>query len=274
MRCGRNIALLSAVVAGLAACTASAATINFEAPTYAPGNLIGQDGWTLNSYANTAGSSTANPNGSTLTVSTDSPLSGSQSVFYDQTTYGAVNDVSRAAIATVAADGTPAADFTASAIMRVDANAALPGQLGVFFGDNTVNGFEPINLLLNQVSSATLSGNYEVAYNGAYQIVGSYTPDDTVKATFSVDLDSSTYSISVDDLTAGTTTPLGTFPFLQAIAAAPTVNLGVGLLLRAGTGEVDDITVTPLTAVPEPTTLGTTMAALGAMALIRRRRSV
>jgi hypothetical protein len=52
-------------------------TIDFEAPTYTTGNLIGQDGWAKNAYYGTL-------NGN-VTVSSASPLGGAQSLSYSET---------------------------------------------------------------------------------------------------------------------------------------------------------------------------------------------
>jgi hypothetical protein len=269
---------LCGVGGGLAA---SATTIDFENPPYAAGSLIGQDGWVTNSYI-----APANLNGG-VTISSASPLLGSQSLLYTQTSvpvgFGA-SDVSKPNVAVAVADGTTAVDLAATVRMQADANASGNGQLGFFLSGNAFNGLSPIGVRLNGANSATGAGGIQVLHTTGFVQPASYVANNVIEFQFGVNFDNGgDYEVGYRDITAGQVafTPLagplagGRFGFFNAPNVFPsdgdgvTYTVDVGTLLRGGTGRIDNIT---LTAVPEPMALGLGVVSLGVVGLLGRKR--
>jgi hypothetical protein len=249
--------------------SASAVVVDFENPPYvAGGTVVGQDGWATNGYV------LADPffggvvNG-TVDVSTSGPLVGAQSLLYQQTvdppaagSTGA-SDVGKAGVIVGVEGGTDAIDLSASFLLQSDANSIGNGGLGFFLGQG---GRSPIFLLLNNVSSAGGTGEILVGQDAPGPVlsnVGAYQGNDVVEFTFGVDLDNQNYDVWMRNVTDGTPTvqllgagPNGRFPFFGGAISdngdGVSYTLDASLLLRAGVGRVDQIT---LTVIPEPTAL-------------------
>src|SRR5690349_6908113 len=114
---------LSALALATVNSTCAGVTIGFEPPTYTTGNLIGQDGWAKNTYYGTM-------NGN-VTVSSASPLSGSQSLSYSQTVAGGFSGVNKPNAMLVAA-GLTGTDVTLSYVIKADSNAIGAPYGGIF----------------------------------------------------------------------------------------------------------------------------------------------
>ena len=112
----------------------SQATIDFEAPTYTPGDIVGQDGWVVNSYVGT-------PNGDAV-ISSSSPLGGAQSLSYTQTTAGGFGDVGKFDVLLVPA-GVAGTDVTLSYVIRGTSNGVGSPIGGVFLGNGAPGGASP-----------------------------------------------------------------------------------------------------------------------------------
>jgi len=261
-RCARIRRRATAVVAS-AAClgaltaapSAQAVSFTFENPPYVPGSITGQDGWNTGAYV------LADPffggvvNG-TVEISTNGPLSGSQSVLYTQTvdppTAGGTgaSDVGRPYAFFGVEDGTTAVDLTASFLIRADANVVGPGSMGVFLGEG---GRSPIIVLLSNVSSSGGTGSVLVGDAGALPAAGTYVANNTYEFTIGVDLDNQNYEVFSRNVTAGGAAekllgsgPDGRFPFFGGAFAddgdGQTSTFDTSLLLRSGTGRIDNLT--------------------------------
>src|SRR4051812_37408451 len=101
--------LAGLLIAAVTSTCVAATTINFEPPTYTTGNLIGQDGWAKNGYFGAL-------NGN-VTVSSASPLSGSQSLSYSQTVAGGFSDINKPN-AMLVAGGVTGTDVTLSYVIK------------------------------------------------------------------------------------------------------------------------------------------------------------
>ncbi len=275
----RALVLGAGLVTMAAAQTASAVTIGFEPlEGYVPGSLVPQQGWVFNSYVGT-------PNG-TVEVSTVSPLAGSQSLRYTQTTSGLFADVSKANVVSTPSQGTTTDDLTGSVLLSADANSQAGGQLGLFLSPDAFNGATPIGILLEGANSASGTGNiliidntYAQTNTNPFRPVGSYVPNNVYEFVFGVDFDNANYSIAYRNLTAGETAftpaagggPDGSFTFFGGFASEGDGSFSVdtGTFLRGGVGQIDNITLEQA-PIPEPTTLGLAMLGLGGLALRRR----
>jgi hypothetical protein len=262
---------------------AYAAAVNFENPPYSIGTIIGQDGWATNGYV------LADPffggvvNG-TVDISTSSPLAGAQSLLYQQTvdppTAGGsgASDVGKADAIVGVKGGTTAIDLKATVLLQTNANSIGNGSLGFFLGQG---GRSPIFLLLNNASSSAGTGEILVGQDAPGPVLsnlGPYKANDIVEFTLGVDLDGQNYDVSMRNVTAGTAAtkligagPNGRFPFFGGALAddgdGKSYTLDASLLLRAGVGRVDNITL-----IPEPATLSAVFVALAAATLALRAR--
>jgi hypothetical protein len=247
----RSLIAGTAILAAIASNSASAQTglINFESPTYTTGNLIGQNGWVQNSYV-----LPANVNG-TLAVSSDSPLVGSQSLLYSQTSapagFGAM-DVSKPYVTFGTADGTTAIDLTASVRLQAgpSTSPAFPAnRVGLFLSTGAFGGSSPVGVFLNGTGM-------EALHTSGFVSAGSYTPNNVIEFQIGLNFDNSDYEVSYRDITAGgpltpVTGPLanGRFGYFDNPNAFPadgdgvTRTVDVGLFLRGGVGRIDDVTV-------------------------------
>jgi hypothetical protein len=240
--------------------SASAATFDFENPPFTTGNLIGQNGFATPGYV------LADPffggvvNG-TVEVTSTSPLSGTQSVIYNQTVdppaaggTGA-SDVGKPFTVFAVEDGTDAPDITATFLISANSNGVGNGQSGFFLGQG---GRSPLLVLLSNANSAAATGEILVGQDAPDPVLtnaGPYTANDVLEITLGVDLDNQNYAVTVRNVTAGTPAapltgagPNGRFPFYGGIIGddgdGQTYTLDSTMLLRSGTAKVDNITVT------------------------------
>jgi hypothetical protein len=240
------------------------ATIDFEDPAYLSGaSVVGQAGWALNSYVGPGKFLAVNGD---VEVNASSPLSGNQSLTYQQTISPGGNgggvDVSKADVITVTKNGDSSADVVASFLIQVDANSIRNGQAGVFFSFNGLNGNSPIGILLNDVNGTAGTGRIEPLDAGGFNVAAAqpYIGNDVLEFQFGINFDGLDYDISYRNVTAG-----GAFVKMIGSGAGGrfkfnggafpddgdglSYSIDVGTLFRGGYGQVDQIT---LTAVPEP----------------------
>lgn len=220
------------MVAGTARDGWAQVSFDFESPTYTAGNLIGQNGWIQNTYYPTM-------NG-TVAVSTTSPLSGSQSVAYTQTTLGTIADVGKADVM-LATAGVPGTDLTLSYIIRGTTGLAAPFG-GIFLGNGAPGGASPIFARLNGSVVEVGSNFAAVPLNSFFFLEG-----ERLKMTYEIDFDNATMNFIVENLDVPDTFSQS-FPFF-APYGNPTgpngeYNVGLGVFLRSGNVQIDDITLT------------------------------
>ncbi|BBO35194.1 beta strand repeat-containing protein [Lacipirellula parvula] len=240
----RSATCVLAASAVLGAEAADAAVVNFESPAYTSGAIIGQQGWIGALYLGGASNGT-------VTVSPTSPLSGSQSVLYQQantSTFGA--DVARPFGTFGVEGGTDAFDLTATALVRVVANGAGAGSAGFFLGEQ---GRSPIFARIDGVGAAGTTSSLTIGDGPGLPSVGSYIADHVVELTLNVDLDNQNYEVLTRDVTAGGAAvklngsgPNGRFAFFGGAYGddgdGKTYTFDTTLLLRGGTARVDNFT--------------------------------
>ena len=260
--------------------SASAVAVDFENPPYTTGNIVGQDGWAATAYFPT-------PNG-TLEVSTTSPLAGGQSLSYTRTEAGLApngSDVVKADVVTIAKDGTPAPDLSASFLISSTSLATQGmgfGLDGLFLSPNGASGSTPIGIRLNNAGSsipsieefADFGGSPAWFYFGGTLAAAAFPENDTLEFDIDVDFDSLTYTVAYRNVTAGS--PFTSSGFTRGFAvpypANPdgTYDVDVIAAFRYGAGRIDNISLTG-NIIPEPTTLGLSIASVAAMRLYRRK---
>jgi hypothetical protein len=260
---------------------ASAVVVDFESPSYATGTIDGQEGWALPGYA-------AVVNG-TLDVSATSPLAGAQSLSYTRTQAGlaaTARDVFKADVVTIAKDGTSAPDLNASFLISCTSLSTQGmgfGVNGLFLGPNGAGGSTPIGVLLRNAGSsipgieeyADNGGSPAFFYFGGSLAAAAFPENDTLEFEIDVDFDTSTYTVAYRNVT--TSGPLTSSGFSRGFAVAypanpnGTYDVDVIAAFRYGAGRIDNITLTG-NIVPEPATLGLSLAGVAAMCLLRRKR--
>lgn len=233
LRAGQASALLAIACVTLAANSAAAVTINFEPPAYTTADLIGQDGWVKNAYFG--------PVNGLVTASNSSPLTGSQSLSYTQSSAGGFTDISKANVLNVAA-GIPGTDVTLSYLITANSGLYDAPNGGVFLGNGAVAGASPIFARIN-------NGFLEVGTAGAIVSVPAFElfPGDKVKLTYEVDFDNSSMNLIAENLTEPATFSQS-YPFFASYGAPTGPNgeyqIDVGVFLRGGNVKIDDITLT------------------------------
>jgi hypothetical protein len=247
-------ALLVGLLAFVASMTQSAHAqvitplIDFE--SYTNGPIAGQNGWNANVYNGVP----IPPNGPTE-VSTNSPLTGSRSLLYTQTSGGGGSDVSKSFMGFGTEDGTAAVDLTTSFQISAAPNAASSGGhfVGAFFTNFLSGGQAPYGLRL-------FNGGIDILSTGGYVPTGiSYTAGHVLEFQFGINLDGTPdYEISYRNITTGapltpipgTTAPGGRWASQNPGGGLPsdgdgsTYTLDFSTLFRTGTGKIDNITVT------------------------------
>jgi hypothetical protein len=207
--------------------------IGFEAPTYATGDLVGQDGWIKNTYYGTM-------NGG-VTVSSTASLAGAQSMSYAQTVAGGFSDVGRLDTMLVAA-GVAGTDVTLSYVIKATTNSFGSPVGGVFLGNGAPFGASPIFARIN-------GGVVEVGSAGAVVPVNSFffLEGERLKMTYEIDFDASTMNFIVENLEFGDVFTQN-YPFFAGYGAATGPNgeyeVDLGVFLRGGNVQIDDITLT------------------------------
>lgn len=283
-RLGQLAPLFATIAFAATASPSAAVTVDFESPAYMAGNLVGQDGWVAPNHA-------TSPNG-TVEVSSVDPLSGGQSLRYARTNTNlgpfSAADVTKADVITVAADGTPAADLSASFLIS---STSLFGQgvgygaVGFFLSPDGINGQTPIGIQLNNAGSSIPSIEVFADYPGvgpAYGYLGGSQPaaafpeGETLEFNLDVDFDSSTFTVAYRNATVGGafSSPAGPYAFAGAFPAGSggAIDVDVIATFRFGAGQIDDITLTG-NVIPEPATLGLSLVGVAAMYLYRRKRA-
>ncbi|RIK87895.1 MAG: hypothetical protein DCC67_01340 [Planctomycetota bacterium] len=227
----RTLAATCALVATAAPC--AAVTINFEPPAYAPGDVIGQDGWVKNAYYPTL-------NG-TPTISAASPLAGTQSLSYTQTVAGGFSDISKNDVILIT-PGVQGTDVTVSYVIKGTSNSLGGPFGGVFLSAGAAGGSSPIFGRIN-------GGVFEVGANLAIDAVNEFffAEGERIKVTYEVDFDNASMNLILENLDFGDIYSQTT-PFFAGYGAPSGPNgeyvVDVGLLLRGGNIQIDDITLT------------------------------
>lgn len=275
--------LLVTSCAATSARIAEAVTVSFENPPYTAGAVIGQDGWAPTAYFPAL-------NG-TLVVSSTNPLAGSQSLSYTRTEAGLApngSDVVKADVVTIAKDGTPAADLSASFL--ISSTSLSPqgmgfGVDGLFLTPTGGSGSTPIGIRLNNAGSsipsieefADFGGSPAFFYFGGSLAAAAFPENDTLEFDIDVDFDSSTYTVAYRNVTTGTPfVPSGfTRGFAVPYPSNPdgTFDVDVIAAFRYGAGRIDNITLSG-NVVPEPATLGLSILGVASAGLTRRKRCV
>jgi len=139
----------------------------------------------------------------------------------------------------------------------------------------STTGLSGISITFDQTSSNTGPANFGLMYstNGTsftefgsdYTVLANATPNPTWNPTTG----SSLYTMT-DDLSSITALNGASTIFLR-LQNTTTVSANGGVVATAGTDRVDNVIINAATAAPEPTTVAA--LGLGAIALIRRRRS-
>lgn len=277
----RGLGVAGALWAAGSAQSANAVTFDFENPPYTTGSIIGQDGWDTNAYVLADPFFGGAVNG-TVEITSVNPISGLQSVLYNQTALLGGNtgasDVGKQGAVVAVESGTPAIDLTAAFQIKVNDNAigaANNGSMGFFIGQG---GRSPIIVLLTDAGPN--SGNILIGDSGGLPDTGDFKGDDLLEFKLGVDLDGQNYEVSVRNITAGTpltaltgSGPGGRFPFFGGTIAddgdGVSYTLGASLLLRSGVGRVDSVSVN---AVPEPAAGVLAVAGFALAAIHRRKR--
>lgn len=260
---------------------AKAVTVSFESPLFSAGNVVGQDGWGLTGYFPT-------PNGSVL-VSATSPLAGAQSLSYTRTEAGLAgngSDVFKADVVTVAKDGTPAADLSASFLISAGSLSAQGmgfGLSGLFLSPAGASGVTPIGIRLNNAGSsipsieefADFGGSPAFFYFGGSLAAASFPENDVLEFDIDVDFDSSTYTAGYRNVTTGGAFVSSGFTrgFAVPYPANPdgTFDVDVIAAFRFGAGKIDNITLSG-NLVPEPSALGLCVLAGASICFCGKRR--
>lgn len=264
-RTTRRLALF--VLSVLSASLASAASfVNFEDPPYLAGSIVGQDGWTSNSYGDNGNTA---PNANIVAAGA---LSGSQSVSIlgaaGVDNFSTAHDISRG-LTDFFVDQGPGNDLELSLLFRKGATGT-----GVFgLSEDGFNGGTPDFVF---VSDTTIKA---FGAGATTTDIGSYVPDHLFAFVLGFDLLGNTYDVRWRDVTAN-----GTFttPFLinqyfeggggfLGDSGDPTTLTDPDFLLGArnsGTNSFfDDVR---LYSVPEPGSCS--IMAIGATLLSGRRR--
>src|SRR5205823_1611900 len=97
----------------------------FEAPTYATGSIVGQDGWIIGNGTSTPGFQS---------VSTASPFAGAQSLAFDNSTITTLSSVRKSFA------GTAGTAYTASTKIRIGANNNPSRLYGLYLTTSTFSG--------------------------------------------------------------------------------------------------------------------------------------
>jgi hypothetical protein len=275
----RRVSVLVLICFTAIARMCSAATIDFEGPTYSLGSVIGQDGWVANSYTNAG-----NQNG-TADVSALSPLVGSQSLLYTQTIAGGLRDLSRPSLATVQEDGTTAIDAVGTFRIQVGDSSLGSGRAGAFFSYDGLNGQAQAGVQITGVTAAGAGLIQPVDFGaGGFSVAAQqpYLANHELEFVVGLNFDNLDYEISYRNLTTGGpltpmtggTGPGGRFKFNGN--AFPDDGDGISYtvdalaFLRGGVSRIDNIT---LNQVPEPTSVILFVAALVVSCFSRSRKS-
>jgi len=248
VRRGRSLAKnappAAALLSALAVQGASAAVIDFENPPYSTGAIVGQEGWVTNGYV--GGGFFGGPNGDVI-VSSTAPLSGSQSLSFNQTAVtgagGApgASDVSKPEVIAVT-PGLMGTDLTVSYLISANGNALDPeGAAGIFLSHDAHLGDSPLFARLDGSALVVADTGTIIEAPGFVYFSG-----DVLEITMNVDLDVSRYELSVNNLTTGQFEFAQSFGFLSPFAAeGPNGEylVDVGTMLRRGTAKIDNISL-------------------------------
>lgn len=247
----RNGLVIAALLCGVATVQfAAAATYDFENPPFTTGNLDGQNGFITPAYVLADPFFGGEVNGTVDVTATD-PLSGTQSVSYNQTIVptgagaSGASDVGKPFSVFAVEDGTDAVDITASFLINANSNSVGSGQAGFFLGQG---GRSPIIMLLSG------TGDILVGHEGGLPDFGDYVAGDTYEFAIGVDLDNQNYEVSSRNVTTGgTLTPLpgplagNRFAFFGGGIGddgdGQTYTLDSTFLFRSGTAKVDNLNV-------------------------------
>lgn len=260
------LGLIVALCFGMNGADAPAAMlINFEAPPYNTGPVIGQDNWTV-------GFTSGSQAGASLGVVSSSPVSGAQSLRIQNPNTTGFTQARRdfqpaekqAGFGLNTPNGTTA---SFSYLQRIDTySAGSTGRAGiVFFSQASPNFSSPTYLVFHK------DGSIEFNLDSA---AGSFTPNnDVYRLTFNFTFgagftNNGQVTAFVQDVTtAGPVVSLGTKNFVGSAVNLSTGFLGFGLFGDLGnTATFDQIS----TVIPEPTSIG--LLLLGAALPLRRRR--
>jgi hypothetical protein len=229
----RLLLLFALAVVATRAERATAVTFDFEAPAYSAGPLVGQDGWGKNVYY-------ATMNGN-LNVSATSPLSGAQSISYEQTVAGGLADVNRANVLLIT-PGVQGTDVTLSYTIKATPNSFGAPHGGMFLQQVGGSGASPIFGRIN-------GGFFEVGAAGAVVPINDFFfgAGERIKVTYEVDFDASTMNLILENLEAGDIFSQN-YPFFAGYGAPLGPNgeyqVSVAAFFRGGNVQMDDVTLT------------------------------
>ncbi len=257
-RAALSVCVLLAVRDRLEAVTT---TFDFEAPVYdtafmTTGILAGQDQWRTNAMVPELFGYVDPDTASFLKVTTTNPISGAQSIRYDNPDIG-LNDHSRGFIAEAAADGVAGTtDITAGVTIRAESD---PMNAGFFIGESPTEAFPTAGVIggSTPVLMRLFNGNIQT-YSIASGFVdkGTYNVGDTVELVFEIDLDGHTYNLLNKNITQGQTSLSvihASAPFTQGFPSNGRTNVydvGAALFLRNGTVTYDNLFIEYTEAPP------------------------
>ncbi len=239
----RFVCICVGVCASLAVTSRSlAVSFNFEAPTYTAGSIVGQNGWVTNNYI--PGPFFGGPNGD-FAISTASPLSGSQSLSFNQTAVTGnegspgASDVGKSEVIAIT-PGTLGADLVVSYKYTATGNSLNASSYGgLFVSPDAINGYGPVFV---EFRGGTVVSGQNFAVIPFDEII--YFPDDVLDVRYEVDFDAQQVTYKFTNLTSGEPEFSRTLGFMAGWGpegANGEYLVDVGILGRRGTVQYDDL---------------------------------
>lgn len=219
-----------------------AVSFDFEAPTYTTGSVIGQNGWVTNNYI--PGPFFGGPNGD-FTISSALPLSGSQSLHFNQTAVTGnegspgASDISKSEVIAIS-PGTLGADLVVSYKYTASGNTIDPSSFGgLFVSPDAINGWGPVFL---EFRGGTVVSGQNFSVISFDEIV--YFPGDVFDVRYEVDFDTTQVTYKLTNLTSGEPEFSRSLGFMAGWGPeGPNGEflVDVGILGRRGTVQYDDL---------------------------------
>lgn len=228
--------------------------LDFEPPSYSTGSVLGQNGWLWNGYSAQDG---------IFAISDSAPLSGTQSVRYERSTYS-LSDISLGNV--ISAKRGANTDLQVSYLY----SAGESSYGGLFVGPDGVNGWAPVFVEFRPDGMVYYGENFGVfSFDGL-----THAPNDVLSVAYEIDFTDDpsgigTVTYRFNNLTTSASEYVATKNFFAGWGPeGPNGEylVDVSLVGRQGIGQFDDI---QFSAIPEPGTLVGLVIAVTALLLVR-----